>query len=311
MILLLYHSYGKGNVHNFRQYFFDELVRSGAIAHDIALRENRHERDFNTIVAKACGGVIPDVVILFTIRKCGEISGLENFKGLVVLYECDSENYGPKVIDYLNKYKNIRLATFEFYPEMSYPYEVEHKLWLPPTITAEDKMLGLERIYDFGHCGSYARYKGWHNSRIDFVLRVLPTIKSFQMEMRGDRLEEIGRVSKPLTSSEELAAFANQVKIMFACPTRYCWLTHQYIYPVANGCLVVGRRPQGFESQMVPESLVEVRDDFADLEEKVQYYLNNENERVARVQIAHDYVQKNHTTARRVQQLLEKIKEIA
>ena len=151
MILLLYHSYGKGNVHNFRQYFFDELVRSGAIAHDIALRENRHERDFNTIVAKACGGVIPDVVILFTIRKCGEISGLENFKGLVVLYECDSENYRPKVIDYLNKYKNIRLATFEFYPEMSYPYEVEHKLWLPPTITAEDKMLGLERIYDFGH----------------------------------------------------------------------------------------------------------------------------------------------------------------
>lgn len=308
-ILLITHSYNC-NVHNFRQFFFEELRRRGAFYHDIGLRENRGERSLDKIVAKTCNGIVPDVIVLFTIRKCGEISGLENFKGLVVLYECDSENYRPKVIDYLNKYKNIRLATFEFYPEMSYPYAVEHKLWLPPTITSEDKMLGLDRIYNFGHCGSYARYKGWHNSRIDFVTRVLPTIKSFEMEMRGERLEEIGRTSKPLTSSRELALFANQVKVMFACPTRYCWLTHQYIYPIANGCLVVGRKPQGFDEQMIPESLIEVRDDFADLEEKVLYYLNNEDERLRRVQMAYDYVQQRHSVSHRVQQLLEKIKEI-
>lgn len=311
-ILFLYKAYGN-TAHDFRQYFFNEFEKHCKVTYfNCSLRENNKLGTFEAILAKACPNDPPDVVFIFTIAKVGHPKGMENFKGLIVLYECDSESYRGKIVDYLNTYKNIRLATFEFYPDCEWEgYPVEHRLWLPPAVTSEDKDRKLERIYDFGHCGSYATYRAWHMSRIRFVTNVLPNIPWLKMEIRGERLDTIGRSSLPICSSKELSIFANQTKIMFACPTKWKWLTHQYFYPSANGCLIVGTRPRGFEYQMIPESLVELKDDYADAEEKIKYYLEHENERSALIEKAQKHIQEKHTVEARVKTLLTKIKEIA
>lgn len=312
-ILILYRSY-TNTAHDFRQHFFDEFQKHCKVTYfNTGDRANRNIPTFESILDKVCPNDKPDVVFVFTLTKGGYQKGMENFKGPIVLYECDSESYRGKIIDFLNLVKNARLLALEFYPDCEWEgYPIEHKIWCPPAITSEDRIRGLDRIYEFGHCGSYAAYRGWHSPRLDFVKRVMPTIKSFKMEIRGERLEDagVGLQSNPLLSSNDLSVFANQVKIMFACPTKWSWVTHQYFYPLANGCLVIGPKPRGYDKIMTSECLVEVKTDFSDLEEKVKYYLENDDVRNILVKKAHDFVQQNHTVKCRVESLIKKIKEI-
>jgi len=300
----------KSGVHNFRQYFFDEIGHQADLCF-VGYKQNKRifQLGLQGIISHFYGNGKPDVIILFTIKKVVGLKGLEDFKGPVVLYECDSPSYVSKVRNYLRKYNNIRLLTFEFFPDLNNHYPVE-KLWLPPTITSEDRNRSIKRDLDVAHCGDYSMYKSWHPFRVKFAKEILPQIKSFDIEIRGKNLEEIGRASNPITSSEGLSLFANSAKIMLAFPTKNGWLTHQYFYPSANGCLTVGIKPQGFDEQMIPECLVEVRGDFADLEEKVKYYLDNEKERDSLAQKAYEHIQEKHSTKARVKTLLDKIREI-
>ena len=297
-IVIVTKSY-RNNVHEFRQHFFDEFKNQCEV---LSLGTKNYSLD---VVEK----FNPDAIVLFTISKVGYLKDLEKFKGPVVLYECDAEAYRGKVYKYLNDFKNIRLATFEFYPDAQHNYPVEHMLWLPPTITLKDKLRDIDRIYDVGHCGDYSPYRRWHPYRLRFG-KMLPQIKAFDVEIRGKNLQLLGKEACPLRNSQELSMFANSVKVMLAFPTKRKWLTHQYFYPSANGCLTVGIKPYGFDEQMIPECLVEVREDFADLEEKVKYYLDNEKERDSLVQKAYKHIQEKHSAKVRVKTLLDKIKEI-
>ena len=301
----------KRGVHNFRQHFFDEIGRQADLCFVGCERQYKgiFQLGLQGIISHFYGNGKPDVIILFTIKKVRGLKGLEDFKGPIILYECDSPTYVSKVRSFLQQQRNIRLLTFEFFPDLNNHYPVE-KLWLPPTITFEDKNRGIERGLDVAHCGDYSSYKSWHPFRTRFAREILPLIKSFDIEIRGKNLKEIGRGSSPITSSKDLSLFANSAKVMLAFPTKNRWLTHQYFYPSANGCLTVGIKPQGFDEQMIPECLVEVREDFADLEEKVKYYLDNKKERDCLVQKAYKHIQEKHSVKVRVKTLLDKIKEI-
>ena len=106
---------------------------------------------------------------------------------------------------------------------------------------------------------------------------------------------------------EEYVKKINESKIFCTSNIAYKQLSGKYSEVLACGSFLLTTRPEDLEELGYKPGyhLVLYKDDFSDFEDKIRYFLKNENEREEIAKNGMEFVRKNHSSEIRVKQFIE------
>ena len=165
----------------------------------------------------------------------------------------------------------------------------------------------------------YADTNKYKKLNIEKTIDVMATLRSHISAHPGRK--ELGRriAMMDVTSFLEIAWFneyikkINQSKIFVTSNIKYGFLTAKYFEVLACGTFFLATKPNkndlkesGFKDG---EHLVFFRDDFSDLEDKINYFLKHEKEREEIALNGMNFTRQKHSTKARVQEFIQTIQE--
>lgn len=300
-ILFRSHNFtGKRNAH-IHQGFFDALAKVAEVkfsgkgfdgTRDNTLKEllERYEK--------------PDVVVFYTLDK-GWTYEANKVKGIFkVLIACDKSRNWERIQAWNESHDVNLIATKKPAPEL------EDKLHIPtesllhsidPTIF---KDYGLEKKYDTSFFGEFKA--GAYTDRKKYCEAIVKW-KKYKYKFGGrdcPGAEDVGFV--PVN---DVAKIYNQTKICFVNPSMRQFLLSRYFEVPACKAMLLCQNTLGLQDAFEKDKHYIMFENLGDFREKLDYYLEHDDERQKITDAGHKHVMSYHTHEIRAKQFVEMIKK--
>ena len=204
----------------------------------------------------------------------------------------------------VNKFKKIQPnIKFELFPYAAHPESFYDR--------------SLEKIYDFGFSGAkHAKdkdggiKKGYTEEKATLRTRIEQVVNEKLTDY--NKFWNCSDTPDILLPEEEYSSLLNQSKIWLSTEGPAMEVSPRYYEVILSKTLLMCNIiPDEYGHIFIDgKNCVQFKNDLSDFEEKMKYYLSNDEERQKIIENAYDEFIKNHTWSSRAQQLLQHIEEL-
>jgi len=235
----------------------------------------------------------------------------ESFKGLGVITDI------PKVhiqVDYKTKsdMSFIRKPGFSSYRNLDKCFRREKFdlifAFVTPIVESIKTNLKMKRVYFLPFCVDINVYKNLGLEKDIDVMAVFSFSTSFPNRRGVQRLVEKLEIksSTNRVTRHKYVETINRSKIFVHSNSIYRYLNMKYSEVLACGTLFLTDKPKDFEEEgFVDGKHLVLYDNLEDLEDKIKYYLEHDEEREQIARQGMEFVRENHSCAVRVKQFTE------